>query len=280
MTALGEAARRYARGGIPVLPLHTPQDGRCSCGKDCGSAGKHPRVRRGVHAATTDLDIVDRWWQQWPTANIGLRTGVRFDVCDIDNPDARVELTPLLVPGCAGGPLAATGRGWHFWFAVTGRGSRASLLPGVDWRGRDAIVAAPPSLHPTGVRYRWLRGPHHRPPACPPGLLALIRRPRRATPTAAPITRPGPYAAAALAAEADRVRAARPPTGGMSGARNDTLNRSAFNLGQLVAADLLDEITACAVLTDAALDAGLSPAEIRRTVTSGLTAGQRNPRTP
>lgn len=274
-----DAALAYARSGIPVVPLHTPQERGCTCGEDCGSPGKHPRVRRGVHAATTDLDIVGRWWQRWPTANVGLRTGVRFDVCDIDNPDARVRLTPLLVPGRADGPLAATGRGWHLWFAVTGWGSRAGVLPGIDWRGRAAIVAAPPSLHPTGVRYRWLRGPHHPAPPCPPGLLAVIRQPPLSTSPSGPIVRAGPYAAAALAAETQRVRAARPPTRGLPGVRNDTLNRSAFNLGQLVAADLLDEATVHAALTDAALDAGLAPAEIRRTLTSGVTAGRRNPRT-
>ncbi|HLL67506.1 MAG TPA: bifunctional DNA primase/polymerase [Micromonosporaceae bacterium] len=281
VTPLLAAALGYARAGIPVLPIHTPTPGGgCSCpDATCTSPGKHPRVRRGVHAATTDLSVLARWWARWPTANVGLRTGLRFDVCDVDAADARRALTAILGPGCARGPLAATGRGWHLWFTPTGAASRATIIDGVDWRGRDATVVAPPSLHVSGVRYRWLRDHHHLLPGCPPRLLALVQPPRSVTPYATgAVTHAGPYASAALAAETQRVRAARPPTAGSPGNRNDTLNRAAFNLGQLVGAGLLHEATAWGQLTNAALDAGLAPAEIRRTIASGLTAGQRHPR--
>jgi hypothetical protein len=231
-----------------------------------------------VHAATTDLTIVTRWWERWPTANIGLRTGVHFDVCDVDSAGARNGLAPLLGPGYAGGPLAATGRGWHLWFAVTGAASRAAILDGVDWRGRAATVVAPPSLHANGLRYRWLRDHHNPFPACPARLLALIRPPQALSYAAGSVTHPGPYAAAALAAETDRVRFARRPSAGKGGSRNDALNRAAFNLGQLVAAELLDEGTVRTQLTMAAFDTGLPASEVRRTIASGLSAGQRHPR--
>jgi hypothetical protein len=274
------AALGYSRAGLPVLPIHTPTPGGgCSCADhDCGSPGKHPRVRRGVHAATTDPDIIRGWWQRWPTANVGLRTGVLIDVCDVDTPTARSNVAALLVPGSAAGPLAASGRGWHLWFAATAAGNHTGILDGVDWRGRDGTVVAPPSLHACGVRYRWVRDHQHQPPPCPPRLLALVRRPPAAAIAPGPIARVAPYAAAALAGETQRVRTARPPTGGMPGVRNDTLNRAAFSLGQLVGAHLLDETTVRAHLTEAALTVGLPAAEARRTITSGLTAGQRNPR--
>jgi hypothetical protein len=56
MPSLLHAALGYACAGIPVLPIHTPAaDGGCSCREpECASPGKHPRVRRGVHASTTD----------------------------------------------------------------------------------------------------------------------------------------------------------------------------------------------------------------------------------
>jgi hypothetical protein len=172
-----------------------------------------------------------------------------------------------------------SGRGWHLWFAATGAGSRAGILPGVDWRGRDAIVVAPPSLHACGLRYRWLRDHHHRPPPCPPRLLALLRRPAKPTgSTVNAVGRAAPYAAAALAAEVARVRTAQRPTGTRPGTRNDTLNRAAFNLGQLAAAHLLDERAVRTALTAAALDAGLSPRETLLTIASGLAAGRRHPR--
>lgn len=281
MTSLSIAALGYARAGIPVLPIHTPiPGGGCSCPDlNCASPGKHPRVRRGVHAATTDPDVITAWWARWPTANVGLRTGVLIDVCDIDVPDARRSITALLDRTCARGPLVATGRGWHLWVAATGLGNHAGILDGVDWRGRDGTVVAPPSLHACGVPYRWVRDHHHPLPTCPPRLLTLLRRPHPPTPpTLTTVSAAGPYAAAALTGETQRVLSARPPTGGMPGVRNDTLNRSAFRLGQLVAAGLLDEPTVRACLTEAALTVGLPAAEARRTITSGLTAGQRHPR--
>jgi hypothetical protein len=280
VTPLLTAALGYARAGIPVLPIHTPTPaGGCSCSdRDCASPGKHPRVRRGVHAATTDPDVIRGWWTRWPTANIGLRTGVLVDVCDVDTPDARPRVTTLLIPGCSAGPLATTGRGWHLWFAATGAGNHAGILDGVDWRGRDGTIVAPPSLHASGVRYRWVRDHEHPLPACPPRLLALVRRPPPTAFTPGSVDKVAPYAAAALAAETHRVLTARPPTSGMPGVRNDTLNRAAFSLGQLVGARMLDEHTVRTHLTEAALTVGLPASEARRTIASGLTAGQRSPR--
>ncbi|GAA2522657.1 bifunctional DNA primase/polymerase [Pilimelia columellifera] len=276
------AALAYARAGHHVVPLHTPTPGGgCSCwDTDCPSPGKHPRARRGLYAASADVSVVAAWWQRWPSANVALRTGLLMDVCDIDVADARHDITALLDDGCAAGPLVATARGWHLWVSPTGLGSTVGFLPGVDWRGRDALVAVPPSLHAAGVRYRWVRD-HRQPiPPCPPRLLAAVR-PRpvglRLSP-AVPAGDSSRYAAAALAAEAQRVRCAVPPTAGRSGNRNDTLNRAAFNLGQLIAAGSLDEQIARDQLTEAALSTGLAVGETRRTITSGLTAGQRHPR--
>ena len=62
------------------------------------------------------------------------------------------------------------------------------------------------------------------------------------------------------------------------GQRNDTLNRAAFNLGQLVPTGHLTETGAVSALTSAALRAGLSETEAIRTIASGLNAGQRHPR--
>jgi hypothetical protein len=87
------------------------------------------------------------------------------------------------------------------------------------------------------------------------------------------VARPRGYAQAALAREAENVATARP------GTRNDTLNRAAYNLGQLIATGQLNEDDITTELTTAALKAELDPREIQRTITSGLTAGQRQPRT-
>ena len=62
------------------------------------------------------------------------------------------------------------------------------------------------------------------------------------------------------------------------GRRNVTLNRAAFNLGQLVAAGLLDPDEVWAVLLAAALEAGNPEAKARATITSGLAGGAAKPR--
>jgi hypothetical protein len=80
------------------------------------------------------------------------------------------------------------------------------------------------------------------------------------------------YAMAALRAEIERVASARP------GTRNDTLNRAAFSLGQLVAAGLIPPIPVITSLIDAARYAGLPEEEAVRTVRSGMEAGARKPR--
>jgi hypothetical protein len=81
------------------------------------------------------------------------------------------------------------------------------------------------------------------------------------------------YALAALREETRRVADARP------GTRNDTLNRAAFSLGQLVAARLLPPLPVMTALADAAACAGLPDDEARRTIRSGMAAGARKPRT-
>jgi hypothetical protein len=62
------------------------------------------------------------------------------------------------------------------------------------------------------------------------------------------------------------------------GSRNDQLNKSAFALGQLIAAGRLDESRVVEELQKAASGAGLAPEEIERTIQSGLESGKKQPR--
>jgi Bifunctional DNA primase/polymerase, N-terminal len=271
-----EAALAYCALGIPVLPLHTPRSGgACSCGRrGCERPGKHPRVRHGLTEASTDPRRVDAWWERWPDANVGLRTGVVMDVADVDSAAGRHGLRRLLGGSLPAGPRARTGGGgWHLWFTPTGYGNRVRLLPGVDWRGAGGYVLAPPSRHASGAAYRWIHPPG-RPPPCPPALRELVAGPPPAPVAPGPVAHPGRYAAAALDAAVDRV--SRAPVG----TRNDTLNRAAFALGRLVGAGLLDAGTVARELGGAARFAGLGYGETRRTIHSGLTAGRRHPALP
>lgn len=80
------------------------------------------------------------------------------------------------------------------------------------------------------------------------------------------------YALAALESEVGAMESS--PIGN----RNEQLNRSAFALGQFVAAGVLSEAEVIRDLSRAATNAGLEIEEIRATITSGLEAGAKHPR--
>jgi len=284
---VGQAAEVYAACGFPVVAMHASRpDGGCTCprGARCPDPGKHPRLADWPHTASTSPAVVRGWWRRWPAANVGLCTGVGFDVLDVDGPTGEVELRALVEAGAVpgGGPLARTGGGgWHVLLAPTGAGNRVGLRPGLDWRGRGGLIVAPPSVHRSGRRYRWVRPLTTTPPTAPAGLRRLLAPPRTARATLPPASgatgRAGRYARAALAREAHQVATAK------AGTCNHTLNRAAFSLGQLAAAGLLDadEIRVRLLAAALAAPAGTHSDRERRaraTIESGLAGGARTPR--
>ena len=261
--ALAEAALAYARRGWPVLPLEP--------------RGKRPAGRlvpNGLHDASSDPATVERWWRRMPGANVGLATGVAFDVLDLDGAAGAASLGRLVE--CHGelpaGPVVVTGKGRHHYFAPTGLGNRAGVVAGLDFRGLGGYVVAPPSVHPSGRHYRWHVSPLTPLPEAPAWLLSLLSHP--AGPSTPPLasTCSSPYGRAALEREAGRVALA--PVG----ARNDTLNRAAFAIGRLVAGGEVDVEEAAWALLVAAERAGLTRREAERTLASGLRAGLAEPR--
>jgi Bifunctional DNA primase/polymerase, N-terminal len=283
----------YAACGYPVVPMHTAHPrGGCSCpaGSGCSEAGKHPRLAAWPRLASSDPATVRGWWRRWPDANLALVTGRRFDVLDLDGTEGVeafrtvIGRDPLEHPG----PIAHSGGGgWHLLYAPTGVGNRVRLLQGVDWRGQGGLIVAAPSRHASGGRYRWQRPLTATLPEVPEGLRRLLAPPpvTRTTLPPAPKAassstgngRAGRYAQAALQREAARVRAAAP------GSCNDTLNRAAFSLGQLVAAGLLDADQVHQVLLTAALQAPATghadrERKAKATIASGLRGGAAKPR--
>jgi hypothetical protein len=282
MTRLLDAALAYAGRGWPVFPCHGWTGTICSCGhRDCDSPAKHPRTGHGLLDATTDPARVRGWWARWPHANIGLRTGVAFDVLDVDGPDGEAAL-PRDLPDSetVDGPTVETGKGWHVYLTPTGLGNRTGLLAHVDWRGNGGYVIAPPSMHPSGRRYRWelpaspTFGPKSqlRPP--PTWLLNLLDPPR--TPAAVPAARgmstTDTYGQRALESELGRLAVAP------DGERNKHLYRAAIRLGQLVVARQLDAGEVVEALVAVGRRIGLADREVEGTALSGLRFGMENPR--
>ena len=271
------AALLYASMGWPVLPLHHPTPGGCSCKRsECASVGKHPRTRDGVYDATTDLDEIERIWSRRSDANIGIATGA-IVVIDVDGVEAFAALAVLeqahvhLPPT----PWVATGKGMHFYFRSGAHkiGNSAGTLPaGVDVRGAGGYVVAPPSRHANGRRYCWAQGG---PLATLPDWLAAFLQPPTPQPGPATVSPPRArhrYVQRALDGELALVVAAP------KGTRNTTLNRAAFRLGQLAGAGLSSAEELTEPLLGAARTAGLPDCESLATIASGLRAGQLQPR--
>lgn len=164
-----EVAMDYAqRFGWRVLPVHQPDPaGKCSCGRPCNTIGKHPRIKGGAHAATTDPATLKRWFgQTWPNTNIGIATGAGSGIVVLDedprhgSDDTIAELErrhgqlPPTVEALTGGG------GRHRLFRHPGQPIKndqggAMLGPGLDVRGDGGLIVVAPSIHQSGRRYEW-----------------------------------------------------------------------------------------------------------------------------
>jgi hypothetical protein len=120
-----ESALQYAGRNWCVLPC-----------KD-----KAPLVRGGVHAATRDRSIVERWWRTWPNAEIGIACGAPSGVAviDIDSPAEVTELFNLTTL-CASTPSG----GRHLYFRYT-KGIRNRVFDWGELRADGLYVVAPPA---------------------------------------------------------------------------------------------------------------------------------------
>lgn len=164
-TPMLKAALAYAQKlKWAVLPLHTVKNGQCSCGRpDCTSPGKHPRVARGVHDATTDPSVIIGWWRRWPNANIGIRTGAAsgFFVVDVDGEEGEEALRDLErqwgeLPETVEQITGSGGR--HILFRYPQNVDirpKVRIMPGLDIRANDSYIVVAPSIHVSGRRYCW-----------------------------------------------------------------------------------------------------------------------------
>ncbi|WP_338834089.1 phage/plasmid primase, P4 family [Bradyrhizobium septentrionale] len=283
--SLMKQALRYASTGLHVIPVHSVRDGLCSCrkGVECAKPGKHPITSRGVKDATTDRKAIKQWWTANPDANIGIATGKisNLVVVDIDGEEGKHSFGELVkkhgkLPRT---PKVKTGNGVHYYLRPGDklvRNSVSDLGKGIDIRGDGGYVVAPGSVHQSGKLYdfvsgrdlsdieiakvpKWLRK-------------AIAKKETLQSEPVQPIPpskllRARAYMASALQREIERLSKAPKHQ------RNDSLNRSAFKLGQLLPYGLLDRAEIVRDLTRVAAAIGLEETEIDATIVSGLNAG-------
>lgn len=248
--------------------------------------GKVPATEHGFHDAITapeveDADRVRALFHGTGATGIGVDCGrSRLLVVDLDGPAGATAWQELCSRhgGCPDTLGVITGRddgGRHLWFRTDDTPPRSrTLAKKLDVRASGGYVVSPPSLHPTGRRYRWTSSFVGVAPA-PAWLLEALAPPPPPPVGVRAELPPGelatPYGRAALDGLAGDMLAA------IQGERNSKLVRVAYRAGRLEAAGELHESLATSTIVDAALRVGLSFDEAARTFKSGFEAGQQHP---
>jgi hypothetical protein len=279
MATLRDAALRYAKAGLAVLPCN----------------GKKPLLPgHGYLDATADPDVIEQWWDEHPNANIGIAPGTAgLLVVDVDVKGEVDGHDSLDILEAEHGKLPETrttatpSGGVHFYFRVPsdetfGNRKRAE---GIDIRCSKGYVLAPPSAI-RGNSYRWTNSLRAEP--LPAAWVELLRdkpyvppsggdRPGAPTDGCVPSGRESraKYLKAAYDDELEILLHANDGDG------NDQVNKFGFSLGQLVSAGIReDNIRAGAewVFSQWQWRKARDLVAARRTLESGIRAGEANPR--
>jgi len=167
------AALGYAALGWRVFPIRCPVftafGVRCSCNKkDCRNPGKHSHILNFQSAASTNHNTIEGWWKERPDANIGIVTGrtSRIVVLDVDPRNGGGESLAELIKKYGDIPNTITalsgGGGVHYYFSHPGGNIKSKAFgpdyPGLDIEADNGCIIAPPSLHKTREKYRWVEG--------------------------------------------------------------------------------------------------------------------------
>jgi hypothetical protein len=149
--------------------------------------GKRPIVRwQKYQQHLPSEEQLRAWLRRRPDANLAIVTGAVSGLVVLDVDPRHGGIASLSRWERQHGELPNTleaqtgGGGRHLYFAHPGGElrNRVGLAPGLDLRGDGGVIVAPPSVHPSGGRYRWLPGhaPEEARPAPLPGWLLEIAR--------------------------------------------------------------------------------------------------------
>jgi len=147
------AANLYASAGWSVIPVE--------------ARGKRPLVPwlEFQQRIATESEIAS-WFRKWPDANVGVVTGEVSQIVVVDVDPQHGGTQSLEKMQRAQGALPRTlevhtgGGGRHLYFSYPSvrLHNRVGIRPGIDLRSEGGYVVAPPSVHPSQMRYRWLPG--------------------------------------------------------------------------------------------------------------------------
>ncbi len=124
---LAGLALEYARHWLVLVLAWITNEGDCGCylGPDCHRPGKHPFHQRRPLQRHPDTATISGWWERWPQANIGIRTGRESGllVLDVDPRNGGSESLKKLLSLYGELPdtlvCATGGGGWHFYLTIS-----------------------------------------------------------------------------------------------------------------------------------------------------------------
>lgn len=156
-------ALAYADLGWQIFPCwQIDSEGKCACGTDCKSPGKHPisaLAPRGQDSATNDKQVITQWWTEHPNANIAIylagsglcaididpRNGGDYTIEDLESQHGELVADVMQLTG---------GGGEHRLFLRPDGTLPGKLGSGVDVKLNGYIIAEP-SNHISGGEYIW-----------------------------------------------------------------------------------------------------------------------------
>jgi hypothetical protein len=244
-------ALKLARRGIPVFP--------------CKNIDKRPLTPNGFKDATTDPDAVQDWWTEHPDALVGVPSGEKFVVVDVDLQHADAQR--WLDNNRHRLPLTRTHRtrsgGQHLLFAPNDKikCSTSRLGPHIDTRGAGGYIIWWPPLG-LEVLHAGVLAP------VPDWIIEALN------PKVVPI-------ATRISATAHRpsVAALRGALNVLAGAREGERNQALFwvscRMGEAMRAGSITESEAVELVLSVGRSVGLLDREILRTARSGFQEGIR-----
>jgi hypothetical protein len=216
---------------------------------------KRPFTAHGFKDASTDPELIRKWWTRWPDALIGVPTGIKFVVVDADLQHREAQEWY----GRANLPLTRThvtrSGGRHVLFRPHDnfKCSASKLWKRIDTRGRGGYVIWWPAegfeiLHASTIV------------PVPDWLLRALNPP--------PIRRPLPKPTQVAGRKLDGI--IRTIARASVGERNHVTFWGACRLAEMVAQSALSQNDAIAIVIEAASRAGLPRQEALRTAQSAF----------
>lgn len=126
-------------------------------------------------------DEVQKWWVDYPNANVGIVTGIISNLCviDIDSPESENLLFPY-IPDSLITPTVQTPRGGkHIYLLCDDPDvlNCTGIFPKIDVRANGGFVVAPLSSNGTGKKYEFLINIKDTPlEKISPALLAIFKK--------------------------------------------------------------------------------------------------------